>query len=1247
MKIKNITPFIIALILLSSTHAALNTEELRQQAKNITVQAYPDADTVLLNDITHVTYQPDGTSQTHSDTAIKILTEKGKRSQRTLTLSFNISYGTNYFTRVERITPQGDIVPIDLSANSRTIVNPSQMSANIYNPNSKILQLSIPGLQIGDILRYQTEDIVTKTVVPDTWSDYQIFEANFPILRATYHVDAPASRPLHNILLKDEIPGTIRATQTTKEDRIQYTWQLQNVPQYFPEPQMPTPHTVTQRLLISTIPSWEELSRWYWNLCLPRMECTTPALEQTALDLTHGKSTQEKIEALFTFVSQEIRYMGITTEEEAPGYEPHDVSITFENRYGVCRDKAALLAAMLRIAGVDAFPVIIMAGPKKDEEVPQPFFNHAVTAALNDQGEYVLMDPTDENTKDIFPAYLQNMSYIVARPEGDTLRTSPIIPANQNLTRLHTHATLNQAGTLTAHTTIHFQGVNDTIYRTHFSKLKPEECRRFFEGHLRRTAPAAQLETLTFSPIELRDTTQPLTVQLDYRAEDLLAGTQTHRMLQLPQLGASIGYANFLLGNTGLTQRRFPLYTRITAGIEETLHLELDPSLGTPQLPTTAPTTSTNLLWNHQYVLNQNTLLTTNNLQLNTVQFSPAQYQQLRHDLEQIEYESSKQIILQQTPDTLPQPDIRILEHHETFTLTDAHSWHQHTQRKTKILTYAGQKEQAEIKLTYNPAWETVQVTNVLVTLPDGTTKTIRPEERNLMDAAWSASAPRYPAEKILVINLPSVEIGGTIQYETHRTVTHKPGFALQRSFNGFNPIDHKTLTVIHPNDLPLQIRNHDIQPTQTLESQTTTLRWEAHNQTPHLQEENLPAWHTFNPYVRIATTNWETYAQQIYTPLLTATQQQPNTQQLAQQLTQQLTTDRQRIRTLRDWVSQNIRAAGPTLSNLPLTSITPADTTLADRYGNRTDRMILLHTLLQAINIPSEFLLAAYSSLIPEETEPAQTLPGRTHFERLILKTQLDNTPLYLTGNSHYAPLGPTPFHRQPALHLPTGTIETIQIDPEFHDIDRTQYTFTLTPDGTLTYQQQASITGTAYEPFHRTYAEMTPENRRRHHQELLANIAQNAQPNGELITDYAHYPAHYSLSATAQRYAIQDQNYLYLQLPALFADLFNYRSPQRTLPLAQSNWIDQEIQLLLHLPPNHTPLITPQPLTLQLPNQTGTVQLTTHYDPQHHTLTLTGTAHIRPALIPANQFPQLIQADRQLSHPNRSTLLLLNTDP
>ena len=36
-------------------------------------------------------------------------------------------------------------------------------------------------------------------------------------------------------------------------------------------------------------------------------------------------------------------------------------------------------------------------------------------------GEFLLMDPTNENTKDLLPAYLMDRSYLVAHPEGRPL----------------------------------------------------------------------------------------------------------------------------------------------------------------------------------------------------------------------------------------------------------------------------------------------------------------------------------------------------------------------------------------------------------------------------------------------------------------------------------------------------------------------------------------------------------------------------------------------------------------------------------------------------------------------------------------------------------------------------------------------------------------------------------------------------------------------------------------------------------
>ena len=88
--------------------------------------------------------------------------------------------------------------------------------------------------------------------------------------------------------------------------------------------------------------------------------------------------------------------MGVTPEKDRPGFEPHDVCLTFDKKYGVCRDKAGLLVAMLRTAGFEAYPVLTSVGKQGDPGIPDYFFNHAIVAVSLKPGQYTLMDPTDE-----------------------------------------------------------------------------------------------------------------------------------------------------------------------------------------------------------------------------------------------------------------------------------------------------------------------------------------------------------------------------------------------------------------------------------------------------------------------------------------------------------------------------------------------------------------------------------------------------------------------------------------------------------------------------------------------------------------------------------------------------------------------------------------------------------------------------------------------------------------------------------
>ena len=309
-----------------------------------------------------------------------------------------------------------------------------------------------------------------------------------------------------------------------------------------------------------------------------------PANLRTRAERPPRAQREAVVRALFDFVSREVRYMGAMAESEAPGYEPHDVSLTFDNRYGVCRDKAALLVAMLRMAGIDAWPVLINVGPRKDPDVPQPYFNHAIVAA--DSGDpddpYLLMDPTSETTRSLLPEYLCEMSYLVARDEGEGIRETPPLPVEQNLLRAETVYTLHADASADVTTTLSFAGVNDAAYRGYFASIPRDGLRAFFERVL-QGIPGAVLTSWEVRPAPeaLRTSAEPLSVRLDYAIAEAARGAEDGRaaLLDLPTVPAALAIASRVVGDLGLEKRRFPLVTDYPCGWEETVEIRLPPGV--------------------------------------------------------------------------------------------------------------------------------------------------------------------------------------------------------------------------------------------------------------------------------------------------------------------------------------------------------------------------------------------------------------------------------------------------------------------------------------------------------------------------------------------------------------------------------------------------------------------------------------------------------------------------------------------
>ena len=1116
--------FIICAIVLAGAPANQTIDlKIVKNGAAVTRDRFPDADNVLLFEKERYTYQKDGSFRSTDELYAKILTEKGRSGLRQLTFHFNIHYNRIKVDELSVIKSDGKVIPVNVAANSRVVIDSSQMASNIYDPAQKELVVSLPQIEVGDILYLRTTDEHFKPRIPDFWSTYTLLQSSWPIMEAVVEIDAPAELPLRSIALKGEVKGTVKHSQKKEKERILYTWHALNVPQALHEPGMPELHTCVQRLLVSTARSWEEVSRWYWNLCLPRLSAVTPAMKETVGKLVKGKKKDlEKVRALFQFVSQNIRYMGITPEKEAPGYEPHDVKLTFEQRYGVCRDKAALLAAMLQMAGLKAYPVLFMAGDPKDPEIPNSYFNHAVTAVELEKDNFLLMDPTYESTVDLFPAFQADMSYLVAHPQGKKLLRSPLVPASANQAKIRTQAELSADNVLTCESVIELSGVNDNYYRGAFSRWSEEKKEQFFLGRLRKVLPGASLEKMTVLPENIRNMSVPLQFRLRYTVP--MGHQQGQYLLQMPELSGVFGIGEAVFQDVGLLKRKYPLKLMTTCLTDELYTVKLPETV---KLLTVAPDETFGVKGKiscvQKTLLKENLLQVSKKLSVNTLEITASEYGEFKKFLDKLARSRQNLPVAENhfqlnsfaaALKAFPGAN-SILENKEVnVTLKDASNWRVRTKSRRKILNYSGVKAHSDVRIAFMDQRTKLLNVTAKVTAPDGSVKLAGKKEINIMDAPRNSTGPRYPAEKIMVINLPGVVPGAVVELDVEKEHFNRPVFSEMFCFaDETAPVIRSSVTLDIPENLFIRSRVLQVEKTLFKESRLNGRHirsWQI-EQLPRLKNEyGQPHWAFFVPGVIFSAGNGnQTYAAQVNKALLEKCRESlPEAQALVKkEKWQELKTLAEKVIKVRDHVDKFVRKVPFPLGELPLSSLSRARVTLESGYGNSADRAILTGALLQALGI--EFSFAGVSGM-GHNVHSNRLLARNAAPEALVEEILLFLPALrcYLNDTGRYAVLGSCRSEGKLALELASGRINRIKTESRHASARKIQMLIQCKENNSGFIQVTEELFGGEYETLKKEFETATPERRRRFFEERASAVGHDCRLLDAGSADFQKYP-------------------------------------------------------------------------------------------------------------------------------------------
>jgi transglutaminase-like putative cysteine protease len=1241
--------------------AFVNPKEVLAAAADITLAKYPDCDDAIVEKHMVRAYRADGTGESQDETFVKVLTEKGKRGNRTLSLSFMLPYSTVKVVKLEVLKPDGTAVPVDVAANSKESIDDSQMAMNIYDPNLRVLRVNLPKVEIGDVVHSITRETIARSIIPGAFAETSVFEGSGYIRHMSYEVHAPADHPLKRIELRDVVPGTVKSsTQPGADHTVVYRWEVDNVPRMFDEPSMPPYEMVLQRLLVSTLPDWPAVSKWYWELSQSHLDATSPDMKKTVEELTAGaKDDLTKMKAVFYYVSKNVRYMGLTPEKDRPGFEPHDVKITFAKKYGVCRDKAALLVALLRQAGLDAYPVLINVGMKLDAKVPSPDFNHAIVAVATKPGEYVLMDPTDENTRDLLPAEDCNQSFLVCRPEGDDLRLSPIQSPEKHMMQVTTTGTLSADGVLEAKSELVFEGINDDAYRNMFSHLKPDDQRRFFERALKVAMPGARLTALKLMPENMLDVSTVLHAELEFTVTGMTATGSGKAMISLPWVGQRLGVVNFILGDTGLDKRKYPLETSVTCGLKETIALKLaDGFAGAVSMPSCPPVNDDCLSYQETFDAATGRLNCARELKLKVVEFAPEQYLELKRTLKSLQYDQRKVPVFAvfenaaaspaAKADTAAMPPVEsnatILESHKELAVTDAHTAVYRIRYAKRILTYAGKISEAEVKVGYNPSCQQARLVHAVVISPGGKRQEISTNEINVMDAGWNASAKRYTGGKILVANLPGVDIGSTLEVELEIASKGVPYLSGFESFQLPDELEQKSFQLTAPAGVNIEqlVRNGGgtMQAQAATNSGRQTFEWQTHHVSALPAESQLPPDWTYNTGVGYFVGDPAAYWKTLDETLLDRSRNGTNACELARKIAAGCTNRLEVIAAIRNYVAKSIRLAGPSFTELPLRELSAADTTLADGYGHAADRAILLHAMLSAAGFQPDFVLASGLPPIAGITNVTSSFPLPDAFQWPLVRVTLDGKTYFLNDTDQYAQLGSTTYDGRLGIALATGTREVIQAAKGCADRTDTDYALAIADNGATRVTVTRHYYGPSFNAKKRFFSELPPEERRRYHQEIVSRVAQGARPEGDLITRFDTYPGLEQFTVNVDNYCVVDGNYLYFDLP-FTPSLFPVGSDRRALPLFVSSQNQSTVRTEITLPDGfHRLVIAPKTETVAAPDGAGTARITATETAGK--CVVTDELATSPAILAPQDYPAVVKVEAALSRKSAKVFLL-----
>jgi transglutaminase-like putative cysteine protease/predicted Zn-dependent protease len=469
-------------------------------------------------------YQADGTGERDSVVVARVQSENAVHQAGLL--GFTYASG-NERLEVEyvRVRKSDGTVVATPAADAQDLPTEVTRQAPFYSDLREI-QIPVKSLSPGDELEYKVHETLQKPLAPGEFWGAANFSSGAVVLKEEFELSYPKDK--YALVLSPTSPPAI----TEENGRKVYRWQSSQLEPTPSDPSKQTPPDPDALPSISwtTFHNWEEVGAWYSTLARDRAN-VTPEIQSKADELVKGKTTDdEKIEAIYDYVSTQVRYIGIAFG--IGRYQPHSAEAVLDNQYGDCKDKHTLLAALLKAAGYDAWPALIGTMTRFHAELPAPSqFDHVITVVSLPSGP-IWLDSTPEVTPyRLLIAPLRDKEALVMPSTGPAkLMRTPADGPFPFVDEFTAVGKLSDDGTLTGHLEFKLRGDTEVAFREGFHSLARAQWQQGAQNASQTMGFAGSISNLDVSLPE--KTAAPFDYSYDYERKQY-ADWANHRITPL------------------------------------------------------------------------------------------------------------------------------------------------------------------------------------------------------------------------------------------------------------------------------------------------------------------------------------------------------------------------------------------------------------------------------------------------------------------------------------------------------------------------------------------------------------------------------------------------------------------------------------------------------------------------------------------------------------------------------------------